>query len=71
MGCNKKAEIKQVTTERCNEMIDDLERQIKNKFKTVHKYSDKERIKLIAEIKKHPNHIWMVGENSLIHMELA
>jgi hypothetical protein len=71
MGCNRKTTIKPISTARCNEMIDEIELQIRNKFKTDAKYNKFEREKLISEIKKYPNHVWTVGESGLIHIELA
>ena len=70
MGCNKKLNVEIPTTERCNEMIDGFEKMISDKFKTKAKYSEKERLSLVNEIKSNQTHFWELGEKSLIHYEL-
>lgn len=70
MGCTKKMSIEIPTDKRCNEMIDSFEKQINDKFNVTAKYSLTERNLLINEIKSNPDHVWVVGEKSLIHYRL-
>ena len=70
MGCSKKMSIKIPTTNRCNEMITDIEKSLSDKFKTKAKYKGELRKLLIKTIKDNPTHFWEVTNSGLIHYEI-
>jgi hypothetical protein len=69
MGCTKKTITKEVSTERCNEMIKGFENQIQEHLGVKEKYKGNQRKELIQEIKDNPSHIWEVTIDGLIHYE--